>query len=68
MQAKFLAPPSFFCFTTKNQKKLRRKKITLAMPDAHFAVLTVQISLVLNGKYKAMNFSMDIITKIVDEY
>ena len=38
------------------------------MPDAHFAVLTVQISLVLNGKYKTIHFSTDDITSNPDEY
>ena len=31
------------------------------------AIRTVQIALVLNGKYKAMNFSTEIITSNADE-
>ena len=44
------------------------EKITNAILVAHFAVLTVQIFLDLKGKYKAINFSMDIMTKSADEY
>ena len=51
----------------KEPENVIEKKIGNAMSDAHFAVFTVQISLVLNGKYKAMNFSTDIITSNDDE-